>query len=83
MSQAQASCQPIRVFTDLPDPRDPAAPAGARTTVALLESYCRKIVLKHVENPYEPWQKAFLADQRRALGLGLGKVTNAGGGGAL
>lgn len=67
MSQAQASCQPIRVFTALPDPRDPAAPAGARTTVALLEAYFRKIVLKHVENPHEPWQKVFLADQRRAL----------------
>jgi len=57
----------LRLWTDLPDPRDPHTPHGGRTRVILLEDTLRHIVDKHIKNKREPWKDVLTRDQRRAL----------------
>ncbi|MCS7238203.1 MAG: hypothetical protein NZ899_08040 [Thermoguttaceae bacterium] len=67
MNQGSLWGEPIHTYRDLPDPRDPNAPSGARTELVLFEDYWRKIILKHIAEDREPWREVFLADERRAL----------------
>ncbi len=55
------------IWDDLPDPRDPRTPAGARTSVVLRRRAWRHIFEKHILPREEPWADIFSREVLRQL----------------
>ncbi len=69
-----AECQPLVVWQDLPDPRDPAA-AGKKVSIVVDPTAWEEHVARHVVNRGEPWdsvlETATIAALRKAHAAGI------------
>jgi len=57
----------LKVWKDLPDPRDPAVPDGGKTAIILTRAALRHIAEKHIKDEREPWKDLLTRDHRKVL----------------
>lgn len=77
MSQPPAEIFPV-AWQDLPDPRDPQAPAGKHTEVVLSAEAWEHIVRKHIANRREPWDELLSRPVRKRVVLEHGTAGDEG-----